>query len=94
MPRFHFNIYDGVTALDREGIALPDLDAARVEAIRFAGESLRDDAHRLRLGEDWHMDVTDETGLILFRLDFNVFASAAATLFYKAKSFDKEAECA
>jgi hypothetical protein len=77
MPRFHFNVYDGVDAPDCDGTELPDWDTAREEAIRLSGELLRDSAKQMALGEDWRMEVTDETGLILFRLDFTVMGSSA-----------------
>jgi hypothetical protein len=77
VPRFHFNIYDGVSMLDREGMELTDWHEARLEAIRRAGEILKQDADRIALGEDWHMEVTDDTGLVLFRLDFTVMDTAA-----------------
>ena len=77
MPRFHFNVYDGVCVLDTEGTELPDWQAARLEAIRYAGALLVDDAQHVAHGQDWRMEVTDDTGLVLFRLDFIVMASAA-----------------
>lgn len=77
MPRFHFNVYDGLSQLDREGQELAGWEEARLEAIRLAGAILRDEAKRIALGEDWRMEVTDETGLVLFRLDFTVMGSPA-----------------
>lgn len=79
MPRFHFNVYDGIDEPDREGTDFRDWDAAREEAIRLAGELLRDSAKQMALGEDWRMEITDETGLILFRLEFTLMASAAVS---------------
>jgi hypothetical protein len=79
MPRFFFNVYDGIDAPDREGTDLPDWSAGREEAIRLAGELLRDSAKQMALGEDWRMEVTDEAGLILFRLDFTVMTSPAVS---------------
>ena len=38
MPRFHFHVFDGADYPDHDGIDLPDWGAARLEAIRFAGE--------------------------------------------------------
>lgn len=70
MPRFYFNIYDGVSSLDDTGTELSDWQEARVEAIRLAGEIFRDDAQRIALGEDWHIEVADERQLVLFRFDF------------------------
>jgi hypothetical protein len=77
MPRFYFHIFDGRDHRDDEGTELSDFQDARVEAIRYASEILRDDAHRIAFREDWHMDVTDEVGLILLRLDFSAQVSSA-----------------
>ncbi len=42
LPRFLFNVRDGVGYPDRQGTELPDLNAARNEAIRFSGALLKD----------------------------------------------------
>ena len=80
MPRYHFSVYDGVDIQDREGTDLPNLQSARQEAIRFAGEIIADEGRSLSFGEDWRMEVTDTSGLLLFRLDFMITSSAAATV--------------
>ena len=77
MPRYFFNVHDGRNMPDPNGTELPDPGAARQEAIRFAGRLLDEDADRIGLGEDWQMEVTDERGLLLFRLDFHVTAAPA-----------------
>ncbi|MDP4026856.1 hypothetical protein Q8W71_30720 [Methylobacterium sp. NEAU 140] len=77
MPRFHFNVHDGVSRLDLEGTELPDWRAARLDAIRLAGEILRDEAERVALGEDWRIEVTDHTGLVLFQMAFLVIDAPA-----------------
>ena len=77
MPRYHFNISDGVSLPDTEGTELPDIEAAKVAAIKMAGVIISEQADHFRSGEDWFMSVTDEKGLILFRLDFNMTLSAA-----------------
>ena len=78
MPRYHFNVYDGVSLPDDDGTELADIQAARQEAIRFAGRIIADEAHTLALSEDWRMEVTDNSGILLFRLDVVVTASEAA----------------
>lgn len=72
MARFYFNVRDGMSCLDMEGTELPDWQAARIKAIRLAGQIIWDDAQRIALGEDWHIEVTDGTGLILFQMTFQV----------------------
>ena len=79
MPRYHFHIFDGRDQRDEDGIELPDFQTAQVEAIRFAGELLKDRAHHIALSEEWRMEVTDENNLILLRLDFAAVPSPAAS---------------
>ena len=83
MPRYHFNVYDGVVLLDKKGVELPDLIFARREAIRYAGVLLEEGARLESLGQEWRMEVTDGTDLILFRLDFFVTPSSAVISFEK-----------
>ena len=59
MARFYFHIEDDRTHIDQIGVELPDLEAARDEAVRAAGEILRDgDTKALRTGKPWRMWVT------------------------------------
>ncbi|GEO99900.1 DUF6894 family protein [Methylobacterium haplocladii] len=37
MPRYFFDVHDGVDAIDDAGQDLPDLPAAEAEAVRIAG---------------------------------------------------------
>ena len=41
-----FYVHDGVDVVDQAGTELPDLAAARVEAVRLAGRMLSDDAEK------------------------------------------------
>lgn len=75
MPRFHFNVHDGKSRTDTEGTDLPDWQTARIEAVRLAGEILREDAPRIVPGVDWRIEVTDHTGLVLFHMIFELIAS-------------------
>ena len=69
VPRFFFNVYDGISSPDDTGTELADWREARIEAIRLAGAIFTDEAKQIALGEDWHIEVTDERRLVLFRLD-------------------------
>jgi len=79
MPRYHFNLHDGVSQPDPDGTELPDLDAAREGAVRLVGELLQDGYKGIMPGDDWRLEVTDESGLILFRLDFTMMAAACVS---------------
>ena len=75
MARFYFHLYGDVTEPDDQGRDLPGWEEARVEALRVVGMVLGDQAKLMMLGEDWCVEVTDDTDLVLFRLDLSVMAS-------------------
>jgi len=70
VPSYHFWVDDG-SEPDSGPVAVDcsDLAAARREAIRTAGEMLRDLGGEFR-GQEWRMEVTDHTGRPLLRLRF------------------------
>lgn len=77
MPRYFFNVHDGGSSPDQEGTELPDDDAARQEAVDFAGRMLSDEASRFAPGDELHIEVTDTTRMALFRLDVRLSAFPA-----------------
>lgn len=68
MARYFFNQMDGEFKPDDEGLEFPSLDDARLEAVRYAGEVLRDRPSIVWQGEDFRIEVTDKTQLMLFTL--------------------------
>ena len=63
MSRYYFNVRDGRTMFDDDGIELPTLAAARDQAIEYSGDLLKDGAAAsLWTGEPWCMWVTDAPG--------------------------------
>jgi hypothetical protein len=80
MPRYFFDIRDGKFMPDDCGTDLPSLQAARVQAVAVAGELLRDDPEKFLDGDEWHIEVRDGDGLVLFTFAFVATdAPAAAT---------------
>lgn len=74
MPRYYFHIHDGADFPDRDGTMLPDLEAARHEAIRLAGSVIRELGSPFwdeRHGGEWTMEVADQQGNPLFKLRFS-----------------------
>ena len=73
MPRYYFHIEDDRTHIDQIGVELPDLEAARDEAVSAAGQILRNGAAKsLWSGKPWRMWVTHsplakETPLFVLR---------------------------
>jgi hypothetical protein len=56
---------------------LADTDQARIEAAQRIGLLLHEHANKLWADEDWQMDVTDDTGLILFVINVHALKSPA-----------------
>lgn len=77
MPRYKFHVSDGRADVTPDEEDLPDVEAARREGIRRAGATLVLDAHILRPDTEWRLEVKDELGLVLYRMDFSITASSA-----------------
>ena len=71
MPRYYFHVIDGREIIDNEGSELAGLREARIEAIHLAGSILRDEGDEFCKGEEWHMNVTDASGLSVLKLRFS-----------------------
>jgi hypothetical protein len=71
VPRFHFNVHDGSEHPDLEGAELPGLSDARKYAVRYFRDMLHSELNGFWAGEEWKMEVTDDTGLLLFSLHFS-----------------------
>ncbi|WP_426959566.1 DUF6894 family protein [Muricoccus radiodurans] len=72
MPRYFFHVHDGQASPDLEGTELPDLEAARRQAVDTAGLTLRESQARPREGLPWRMEVADGSGAILFVLHVSI----------------------
>ena len=77
MSLYFFHFHDKQTPPDLEGSELPDIQAARVEAVRLAGEALKWHAETFWNDGEWSLEVTDHTGLTLFTLYFTATEAAA-----------------
>jgi hypothetical protein len=76
MPRYFFDVFDGVHSPDPDGTELADLSAVKSEAISTAGAMLRDiDGH---LDTEWRMEVTDEGGRPVLSLRFSAIQHISA----------------
>lgn len=78
MSRFFFHVRDGADYVDLQGTELPDLDAARHEAVRFAGTLLIEKPDTFWAAGEWTMRVTDHRDLTLFQLTF--FATSSPSI--------------
>ena len=70
MPRYFFDIVDGEDLPDLEGSVHADLAAARIEAVRYSAEVLKEMPERFWNSELWTMSVFDHNRVRLFTLKF------------------------
>jgi len=78
VPRYYFHTEDSRQAPDREGVDLPDLAAARQEAVRALGEMLKERSEAFWNEGLLRMRVADGAGLTLFLIEVNAIAAPAA----------------
>lgn len=79
MPRYFFDVKDGRDFPDLQGSEFADLAAARIEAVRFAGEILKEAPERFWHCEEWTMTVSDHQRQMLFTLKFLAQSSPSAS---------------
>lgn len=70
MSRYFFDIKDGQDFPDLQGSEFADLAAARMEAVRYSAEVLREMPERFWNCEEWTMTVSDYNRNQLFTLKF------------------------
>ncbi len=68
MPRYHFNVLDGVVEYDETGTEMARIADAKRGARRYAGRVLADSALIAKPDNEWRIELTDHRGLILFCL--------------------------
>lgn len=66
MPRYFFHAADGAPVHDTNGFDLSNDDAARHEALRYAGELLRWEPGLFSERNQLRVSVTDEAATLLF----------------------------
>ena len=64
------DIKDGQNFPDYHGSEFADLEAARVEAVRYSAEVLKEMPERFWNSEEWMMTVSDANRVTLFTLKF------------------------
>lgn len=72
MPKYYFHVHDGRSEIDTDGVILQDQAAANVLAMTLVGEIFKGEAKKLAATHMWSMDVADDAGNILYRIDMRV----------------------
>jgi hypothetical protein len=69
--RCYFHLVNGSEVLrDREGLEVPDLDQAHVEALETL-RALAQDDEASAAWQGWRLDVCDASGTMLFSIDLD-----------------------
>ena len=68
MPLFFFDPADGTHPRDVIGTVLPDISTARIHAVCYAGELLRNHPRILWDGRDFTIEVFDKNRMHLFSI--------------------------
>jgi hypothetical protein len=74
VARFHFHLNP---ERDDQGLELPDVAAAKCEALDFAARHICDDSNAFWDREAWSLTVTNEMGLTLLQLQIVATQSPA-----------------
>ncbi|MCC2979054.1 DUF6894 family protein [Sphingomonas sp. IC4-52] len=79
MSKFHIDVrtpshIGGTVTVERD-----DHTALRIEISRYVAQLLRDHAGEIWADEEWQIDVTDESGLILYVLNVSAYRAPAVT---------------
>lgn len=72
MPRYFFNVNDGLDITDDVGLECASLDAALREAVRYAGALVQESGNRLGLGDTWSLEVREEATASTFCIDLQI----------------------
>lgn len=72
MPRYFFHVVNSQVLVDHSGTECASIEAARAEAIRAAGDMLKEMGGQHWHVRRWYMFVTDEANRTRLKLAFNV----------------------
>lgn len=71
MPRYFFDLHNDVDAIDREGVELPDLEAAKAHALDEARTMIQASTEENgSIDLNHHIDVRDESGTVVHVIHF------------------------
>ena len=77
MPGYNINIRTASHIADTLHVEKDSLTDLRLEMARFVGELLKDHASLIWEDQDWQVDVSDQSGLILYVMHISASETAA-----------------
>jgi hypothetical protein len=79
MPAYRINIRTESHIADSVDVEMENLTDLRLDLARFVGELLKDHAELIWADQDWQVDVTDASGLILYVLHISAAETPATS---------------
>lgn len=70
MPRYFFNLYNDVTALDEEGVELPGLASAQEHGMSEARVMAAESVSMGHINLDHRIEIADESGKVVRTIRF------------------------
>lgn len=89
MPRYFFNVRDKIDYKDEIGVDLPDIVAAKKEALYHFGETLQNYTDAFCDSEVWQLSVTDQRGSNLMAFSFFMHEPIEAAYHARAEPREK-----
>ena len=80
MPRFYFHVHDDEPTIDDVGLDFPDLDAARLDALRGTREIAAEQVVQGYLKLHHRVEVQDEGGAVVALITFGDAVAVEARL--------------
>lgn len=80
MPKYFIGLRSETHLNETLEVERDDLSALRLELARFVGDLLKEHASVIWQDQDWRVDVTDHTGLILFVMEIHATDTAATMI--------------
>lgn len=80
VPRYFFNVRDGVYSPDEDGSDLPDIYSAQAEAIKLCGALIRELGAKFWDHGEWQLEVCDVDQTPLFTLTLAATEEALLTV--------------
>lgn len=77
MPRYNIELRTAERVWETLEIQADDHTVLRASVAKFIGELLQEHSQQIWLDQEWRVDVTEETGMILFIMHLFVTDSAA-----------------
>lgn len=77
MPSYNIELRTAERVWEARKVKAADHTELRASVAKFVGELLQEHSRQLWLDQEWRVDVTDRTGMILFIMHLFVTDSAA-----------------